>query len=57
MRTQIARKLAARRFKPGLAVLEGRAMPSVSSIAVAGLTPSPGSANTVFIGGIVDESS
>ena len=57
MRTQIARKLAARRFKPGLAVLEGRAMPSVSSIAVAGLTPSPGSANTVFIGGIVDLSS
>jgi hypothetical protein len=57
VRNRTFRKLAGRKFEPCLGLLEKRFTPAVTTMSVAGLTPGAGGGNTVFIGGIVDDSS
>lgn len=57
MRTQPDHKTAGRKFKPCCGTLEERCTMTVNTLSVAGFTAGPGGENTVFIGGVVDDSS
>ena len=57
MRAHTIRRPAGRKFKPCCGSLEERCTMTVNTLSVAGFTAGPGGANTVFIGGVVDESS
>jgi hypothetical protein len=56
MSHRLVRKANNRKFKPYLGLLEDRVTPAVNSLSVTGLTPGTGGANTVSLGGVIDES-
>ncbi len=57
MRARTIRKPAGRKFNPCCGALEERYTMTVNTLSVAGFTAGPGGANTVFVGGVLDDSS